>query len=204
MILRTGAASSGLVVRHHATHQDAGSYAAAACGHHLQDDAAVIDEYLVTRGNVGRQAGIGGRRLAGVAGNIVGGDGEFLAGAQHGRPGGEGPQADLGSLQVDKDPDAAAGLVRGGTHGLVSPQMVSPRAMTHVEPGNIHAGCHQPGDLLAARGRWPKGAHDLCPAAHGRCPPLNGGGPESEITRVPTSNPSLWFSCVSRVASEAR
>jgi hypothetical protein len=45
--------------------------------------------------------------------------------------------------------------------------------MTHVEPGNVKAGRHQPGDLFAARRSRPERANDLCPAAHDPHFPVN-------------------------------
>ena len=86
----------------------------------------------------------------GVAGNVLGGDDELIPRSEADRAAGEFPEADLRSLEVGENADATAGHVGAGPHAAVCHQVVGLVAMAHVEPGDVHAGGDQRGDLLLA------------------------------------------------------
>ena len=139
---------------------------AAAHAGDVELDVAVVDQDAVADPHVIGQALVGGGRLAHVTGDVLGGDRELLARDEPDRPVGEHAEADLRPLQVGEDADGPAGHVRARPYPVVNGQVVGLRAVAHVEPGDVHAGADQRGDLLLAGGRGPKGADDLRTAAH--------------------------------------
>jgi len=85
-----------------------------------------------------------------VAGPVGHGDGELVARGEAERPVGEVAEADLRPLQVGQDADGPAGYIAPGPYPLVRRQMIGLGPVAHVEPGDVHAGADQRGDLLLA------------------------------------------------------
>jgi len=78
----------------------------------------------------------------------------MLASVAATNPAFELPEPDLRSLQVEQDPDGAAGGVRDVTQVVVHDAMFFVGAVRQVEAGDIHAGEHELLDALAGgRGR---------------------------------------------------
>jgi hypothetical protein len=123
---------------------------AAADAGHVELDVAVVDQDPVPDPHVVGESLVGGGRLVDVAGDVVGGDRELFARHEPDRPVGEDAEADLRPLEVGEDADGAAGRVRARPDALVDRQVVGLGAVAHVEPGDIHAGADQRGDLLLA------------------------------------------------------
>jgi hypothetical protein len=71
------------------------------------------------------------------------------------------PSRIFGPLQVRGDSYGAPGAGGGLADGPVHPLVVAPVAVTEVQPGNVHAGLDQLGNLLRARSRGPEGANYL-------------------------------------------
>ena len=94
-----------------AADQDPGPHALALGGYHLEHDAAVVHEDLLSRPDVGGQARVGGGGLRRITGHVLAGDGELTALRQLDGTGRERAETDLGTLQVDQHADTAARLV---------------------------------------------------------------------------------------------
>ena len=80
---------------------------------------------------------------------------------------GEGAQPDLGALQVGEDGDGVTGAVGGLADHPVVLLVVGVRPVAEVEPGDVHPGLDEGGDLLLGTGRRPEGADDLGATRHG-------------------------------------
>jgi hypothetical protein len=117
-------------------------------------------------GETSRPGPVGGRDAVVVAGHVVGGDGDGLAGGPDDRPGREGAEADLRTLQVDQDADPAAGLVRGLADPAVGLLVLGVRAVAEVQPGDVHARVDEAADPFVGAGSRAKGADDLRAALH--------------------------------------
>jgi hypothetical protein len=130
-------------------------------GHH-QAEVAVVEQEVVTRADVGDDAGVGGRDPAVVADQVgVGRDRELGAGLELGLAGGESPDPDLGALQVEQHGDGPAALLRLGPDRGQHAGVVLVAAVREVEADHVHAGLDQLADPLGARRRGAQGTHDL-------------------------------------------
>ena len=99
--------------------------------------------------------------------DVLDGDADLAAGRPLDRAVGERAEPDLGALQVGQDGDGVAGAVGGLPDQLVGGRVVGVRAVAEVQPGDVHPGLDEGGDLLRGAGRGPEGADDLGAAGHG-------------------------------------
>ena len=104
---------------------------------------------VVARLHVARQPVVGRRAALGVAGDVVGGDGE----RRRRRPARTGPSANvpsriLGPCRSARIAIALAGVVGGLADVLVDLLVVGVVAVAEVEPGDVHAGIGELADLL--------------------------------------------------------
>ena len=76
-------------------------------GDRFQRHLAIVNQNGIARRHVARQAKVSCRDRVCVAGDISGCDGEFGALLQQCRPLCKGAQSNLGSLQIDEDPNTA-------------------------------------------------------------------------------------------------
>ena len=77
------------------------------------------------------------------------------------RPFGERAEPDLGSLQVDQDPDPAPRLVGGLANQPVDALVLGVAAVAQVEAGDVHPGLDQLADALRCGGSGTEGADNL-------------------------------------------
>ena len=128
---------------------------------HPQPHGTVVEQHLVTRADVARQAGVGGRADRLVALDVAGRDRERRVLGHADRAAREPAESDLGALQVGEHPDRPAAVVGGlpdAAEGLLVVGMV---AVAEVQPRDVHAGLDELTDPLFGSGRWAEGADDL-------------------------------------------
>ncbi len=137
-----------LVVGDHAAFDDGGADAGSVDGGDFEGDPAVVDEDAFAGGDVGGEAGVGGAAAVAVAlGRGFDGDGEVVAAFKEYRAFGEAAEADLRSLKVGEDADAAAGLVGGLADACIAFFVLGVEAVAEVEAGDVHSGFDEGLDL---------------------------------------------------------
>lgn len=137
-----------LVVGDHAAFDDAGVDAGSVDGGDFEGDAAVVYEDAFARGDVSGEALVGGTAGVAVAFVVFDGDGEFVAAFKEYGAFAEAAQADLRTLKVGEDADAAAGFVGGLADSLVAVLVFGVGAVAEVEAGDVHSGFDQGFDLV--------------------------------------------------------
>ena len=95
--------------------------------------------------------------------------------------------ADLGTLQVDQDPDGVTGLVAGLADLAVDLLVVGVLAVGEVQPGDVHARIDELADALGGGDCGAEGADDLG-ATHG-CDPIGRASRERDRGH-PADSPS--------------
>ena len=84
----------------------------------------------------------------GGARHVLDGDADLAAGGPDDRAVGERAEPDLRALQVGQDGDGPAGAVGGLPDPLVGGRVVLVGAVAEVQPGHVHPGLDEGGDLL--------------------------------------------------------
>jgi hypothetical protein len=92
------------VVGDRAAHLDSRPDPVAAGAEHLKHHPAVVDQDLIAWPDVAGQAGVGGRRLGAIAGDVGAGDGELVAGGELDRPEAKRPRRILGPCRSASTP----------------------------------------------------------------------------------------------------
>ena len=131
-----------------------------------QRDVAVVDQQPVARADVVGQLLVGGRHPVVVAGDVLDGDPDPLAGRPLDRAVGEPAEPDLGALQVGQHGDVAPGQLGGPAHLAEAPAVLLVLAVAEVEPGDVHARVDEGAQPLEAVGGRTQGADDLRAACH--------------------------------------
>lgn len=153
-----------LVVGDHAAFDDGGADPGAVHRGHFQGDLAVVDEDALTDGDVSGEARVGGTAHVAVALGLLDGDGELVSAFKQYGTFAEASQADLRTLKVGQDADAAARLVGRFANALIALLVLGVGAVAEVEAGDVHSGLDQCLDLVVRVGGGPKSADDLCSA----------------------------------------
>src|SRR5205085_3341074 len=98
-----------------------------------------------------------------VAGHVIGGDDELVAGRDGDWAVREPAEPDLRALEVDEDADAAAGVVACLAYATVDGFVVGVAAVAQVEPRDVQAGLDELPDALRARRGRTERRDDLRP-----------------------------------------
>lgn len=137
-----------LVVGDHAALDDEGAHARAVDPGDFEGDAAIVDEDALAGGDVVGEALVGGAAGVAVALVVLDGDGELVAAFKEYGAFTEAAEANLRTLKVGEDSDAAAGFVGGLAHPVVTLLVFGVGAVAEVEAGDVHSGFDQGFDLV--------------------------------------------------------
>ena len=128
---------------------------------HPHGHQAVVDQDHLVRPDLLVQILIGDGHLMLVAGHVLRGEDEAVAGVQGDGAVGKGADTDLRALGVQDGGHRAADGVPDGVEPVQPLQMLLMGAMGEVEPGGIHPGADEPADHFLAVHRRAKSADDL-------------------------------------------
>src|SRR5206468_946360 len=116
------------------------------------------------------------RRRYRYADDRFAGEGKCRPGCQRSGTAGEGPESNLGPLQIQENADGAAGPIRGPADLSTELRVLIVGSMREIESGDIHAGIDEGTDRFRCRGGGSERTDDFGATAHARARRKRWGG----------------------------